>query len=132
YSGGSVAAPVFRRVSEMVLRYRGILPYGSEPQDLAELARRPDPARAVHAVLAEGRGQAQQVQDIVEQKNIGRDQIRLPDLTGSPMRTVVKHLRESGIVPVLNGTGLLATQDPPPGAVVARGSRVDLVFRPAS
>jgi cell division protein FtsI (penicillin-binding protein 3) len=132
HAGGSVAAPVFQRVAEMVLRYRGVLPKGTEPEDLKVLAHRADPARAVQAILAQAHGDVPQIQEIVERGEVGKDQLRLPNLTGSPMRTVVKHLTENGVVPVLNGSGLLATQSPPPGTVVSKGTSVDLVFRPAS
>jgi len=132
HAGGSVAAPVFRRVAEMVLRYRGILPKGTEPEDLKALSQRADPARAVQSLLAQARGENVQVQDVIATGKVGKDEIRLPNLTGSPMRSVVRHLTENGIVPVLKGTGLLATQDPPPGTIVAKGTSVDLVFRPAS
>ncbi len=132
HAGGSVAAPVFRRVAEMVLRSRGISPQGTQIEDLKELAMRPDPARAVVALLEQNDGAQPAVQDIVEHGQVGKDQVRLPNLTGSPMRTVVKQLSESGIVPVPSGTGLLLKQTPPPGSIVAKGSSVELVFRPAS
>jgi hypothetical protein len=48
------------------------------------------------------------------------------------MRSVLKQLTDSGVIPVLKGTGLLTAQTPPPGPVVETGSRVELVFRPAS
>lgn len=132
HAGGSVAAPVFRRVAETVLRQRGILPKDAQAEDLKLLGHRADPARAVHALLEQAQGTSLAVQEVVERGQVGKDQIRLPNLTGSPMRTVVKHLSESGIVPVLSGSGLLMTQDPPPGTVVAKGTSVELVFRPAS
>lgn len=132
HAGGSVAAPVFRRVAEMVLRYRGVTPEGTEKADLKELAQRPDPARATHAILAQARGEAPVIQELVETKTVKKDQVRLPDLTGAPMRTVLKQLTDAGIVPVLEGSGLLSTQQPPPGSVVAKGTSVQLVFRPAS
>ncbi len=132
HAGGSVAAPVFRRVAEMVLRSRGVLPKGTEQEDLKMLAHRADPARAVQAAVAQAQGEAPPVQEIMDRGDVGQGQIRLPNLTGVPMRTVVKHLTENGVVPILAGTGLLATQSPPPGTVVEKGTSVDLVFRPAS
>jgi cell division protein FtsI (penicillin-binding protein 3) len=132
HAGGSVAAPVFRRVAEMVLRYRGITPEGAEKVDLKELAGRADPARATHAILAQARGEEPLVQELVESKTVSKDQVRLPNLTGAPMRSVLRQLTESGVGPVLEGSGLLASQSPPPGSVVTRGSSVKLIFRPAS
>ncbi len=132
HAGGSVAAPVFRRVAEMVLRYRGVTPEGAEKADLKELAQRADPARATHAIIAQARGDAPVVQEMVEIKTVESDQVRLPNLTGSPMRSVLRQLTESGVQVVMEGTGLLTSQSPPPGSVVAKGSSVKLVFRPAS
>ncbi len=132
HAGGSVAAPVFRRVAEMVLRYRGVTPEGAEKVDLKELSQRADPARATHAILAQARGEQPIVQEIVDVKTVQKDQVRLPDLTGAPMRSVLRQLTESGVIPVMEGTGLLASQSPPPGSVVEKGTSVQLIFRPAS
>lgn len=132
HAGGAVAAPVFRRVAEMVLRYRGLTPRGTEKVDLKELAERPDPARATHAIIERARGVEPVVQELVSTKEVGKDQVRLPNLTGAPMRSVLKQLTDSGVVPVLSGSGHLASQSPPPGTVVDKGTSVELVFRPAS
>jgi cell division protein FtsI (penicillin-binding protein 3) len=132
HAGGSVAAPVFRRVAEMVLRYRGITPRGTEPTDLKALGHRADPARATQEILASARGIEPQVQEIKESGTVKEGQVRLPNLTGSPMRSVLRQLSDTGVVPILQGTGLLTSQSPPPGSVVAKGTSVELVFRPAS
>ena len=39
HAGGSVAAPVFRRVGEMALRYLGVTPRGSVPMKLADVSK---------------------------------------------------------------------------------------------
>lgn len=132
HAGGAVAAPVFRRVAEMVLRYRGLTPRGTKPVDLQELARSPDPAHATHAALREARGEAPPVQETRQAGKPGKDQIRLPDFTGWPVRAALRQSVELGVRPEVSGTGLLARQEPPPGAVVDKGSAVKLIFRPAS
>lgn len=132
HAGGAVAAPVFKRVAEMVLRYRGLTPRGTKPVDLKELARRPDPAHLTHAALRDARGEAPAVQEIQQNGKPGKDQVRLPDFTGWPVRAALKQSVELGVRPEVSGTGLLAQQDPPPGSVVDKGSPVKLVFRPAS
>lgn len=132
HAGGSVAAPVFRGIAEMVLRYRGVTPEGTQKVNLAELVDEPDPARVTHALLAASRGQVPVIQEIVEGRGAEKGQVRLPNLTGHPMRSVLRQLTDAGVIPVLSGTGLLVTQNPPPGAVVREGSKVELVFRPAS
>lgn len=132
HAGGAVAAPIFRRVAEMVLRYKGLTPRGTRAVDLKELARRPDPAHATHAALSEARGEAPPVQEVRKEGQPGKNQVRLPDFTGWPVRAVLKHSVELGVQPEVSGTGLLARQEPPPGSIVDKGSPVKLVFRPAS
>ncbi|HSC85819.1 MAG TPA: penicillin-binding protein 2, partial [Polyangiaceae bacterium] len=70
HAGGSVAAPVFRQVAQMVLRSRGVSPRDGEKVPLAEVARRPDPARAAHALLA-GQGAGPAVQEIQVAGRVG-------------------------------------------------------------
>ncbi len=132
HAGGTVAAPVFRRVAEMILRYRGVTPRGSEKADLKELGHRADPARATLSILSAARGEVPSVQEMVETKVVKKGYVRLPNLTGSPMRSVLRQLTDSGVVPILKGSGLLTSQQPPPGSVVAKGTNVQLVFQPAS
>lgn len=132
HAGGNVAAPVFRQVAEMVLRYKGLTPRGSEKVSLKELANVADPARATHAILASTRGQAADIQEVRTGGEVGEDQVRLPDLTGSPMRAALRQLVELGAVPKVDGTGILVAQEPPPGTIVDKGSSVLLRFRPAT
>src|SRR4030095_13654305 len=42
HAGGSVAAPVFRRVAHMSLQYRGLTPRDTDRAEMAELAHQPD------------------------------------------------------------------------------------------
>lgn len=132
HAGGAVAAPVFRRVAEMVLRYRGVTPRGTDEVDLKALGDLPDPARVTHAVIAASRGEPEVVQEISQTGTVRDGQVRLPNLVGVPMRSVLKQLSDTGLVAVMEGSGLLTSQTPPPGAVVNKGSSVELVFRPAS
>jgi cell division protein FtsI (penicillin-binding protein 3) len=116
----------------MVLRYRGVTPRGTDEVDLKALGDRPDPARVTHAVIAQARGEPAMVQEISETGTVKDGQVRLPNLVGVPMRSVLKQLSDTGLVAVMEGSGLLTSQTPPPGSVVKKGSSVELVFRPAS
>ncbi|HEY2734229.1 MAG TPA: PASTA domain-containing protein, partial [Polyangiales bacterium] len=58
--------------------------------------------------------------------------VRIPNLTGSPAREAVKQMIELGVVPRVKGSGLIVTQQPPPGSVVDKASEVILVLEPAS
>jgi DNA-binding FadR family transcriptional regulator len=48
------------------------------------------------------------------------------------MREVLQQLSTLGLVPVIHGTGLLSKQSPMPGQNLAKGSSVDLTFKPSS
>lgn len=132
HAGGSVAAPVFRNVAEMVLRYKGVVPRGTESVSLKRLAQEPDPARATQAILASARGEQTLVQELKSGGRVHTGQTRLPDLTGVPMRSALRQLAELKLKAEVVGTGLLTKQDPPPGTVLAKGATVKLLFRPAS
>lgn len=132
HAGGSVAAPIFRRVAQMALKYKGLTPKGTERVDLAELARQPDPANALMERIRQAQGKPPAVQEVSGRGPAPAGKIRVPNLTGWPMREAVKHLVELGAAPTVQGTGLLAKQVPPPGDVVDKGGNVLLVFEPAS
>ena len=132
HAGGSVAAPVFREVASMALKYRGLVPQGTERADPAELARTPDPANAVYAAFREAAGKKPAIQDVAAQARVPAGKIRLPDLTGYPLRLAIQKSIELGVKPRIEGSGLLARQTPSPGQVVDHGAEVVLVFEPAT
>ncbi len=132
HAGGNVAAPVFRRIGEMVLRYKGLTPRGTKAADLKELASRADPAHATHAILAQMRGESPDIQEIQSGGTVGQGQVRLPNMIGYPLRSALREAVELGVEPQIEGTGLLTRQEPAPGAIVQRGAPVKLVFKPAS
>lgn len=132
HAGGAVAAPVFRRVAEMALRYKGLSPRGTKSVDVKELAKTPDPANAAYAIWRRARGQAPAVQEVVETGRPGGGRVRLPDMTGWPVRRALEESRKLGLVPRVEGTGLLARQRPPPGEQIDKGGEVVLVFEPAT
>src|SRR5690606_21736235 len=127
-----VAAPVFRRVAEAALRQKGLVGDDTKKVSLARLGKEPDPARATTAILREARGEKPVIQEVTQGGHVGKDQVRLPDLTGSPMRSVVRALLDLGAQVEVEGTGVLAQQVPPPGSIVPKGSSIRLLFRPAS
>ena len=125
HAGGTVAAPVFRRVAEIALKYYGKTPRNTAPADLAELARSADRANATMKFI---RGAESSVQKVVEGGKVGEGQVRIPDMTGWPMREVVRRSHELGVVPTVSGTGLLSKQSPGPGVIVEKGRSLVLVF----
>jgi cell division protein FtsI (penicillin-binding protein 3) len=133
HAGGAVAAPVFRRVAEMVLAYRGRTPRGTRPANLAELARDPDPAAAVVELMRQAQGKKPPVQEVARSTGrVAADSVRLPDMTGWTIRGAVRRSVELGVRPRVLGTGLLARQQPSPGQILKRGAPLLLVFEPAT
>jgi cell division protein FtsI (penicillin-binding protein 3) len=132
HSGGGAAAPVFRRIARATLNYMGVTPQGSKPIDMSELVGASDAARATEEVLRRGDFQRPPVQEIRERGKLEPGSVRVPDLTGFPMREAVRRSVELGVKPQVTGTGLLARQSPPPGGVLKKGEALVLVFEPAT
>jgi cell division protein FtsI (penicillin-binding protein 3) len=132
HAGGNVAGPIFRRVAQMALKYRGLSPKGTERADVAVLAKSPDPANATYALLREAAGKKPPVQEVVGTGPVPAGKVRVPDMTGWPARAALKAALELGVEPRISGTGLLVTQTPPPGQIIEKGAVLSLVFEPAS
>jgi cell division protein FtsI (penicillin-binding protein 3) len=134
YAGGTVAAPVFRRVGEMALRYLGVTPRGTVPVKLSEVsdrAREGDPAASTYQVLSEARAvQLPAAAVVTPSAPLRVGEVRLPDFTGYPAREAIKAALGLGLLPTVEGTGRLARQEPPAGSVLPKGSSVKLVFEP--
>jgi cell division protein FtsI (penicillin-binding protein 3) len=133
HAGGTVAAPVFRRVAQAGLQLRGLVPKGKDRADMAELARAPDPASAAFEAIRRSQGKRPAVQEIVPSTGaVPAGKVRVPDMTGWPARAALKRAFELGVTPRLSGSGLLVSQAPAPGSVVEKGQELVLVFEPAS
>lgn len=142
HGGGSVAAPVFRRVGEMALRYLGVTPRGSAPMKLADMADRAkegDPATLAYQVLADAHGKDEK-SDATPNASaspaasapLKSGEVRVPDLAGLPAREAVKATIGLGLLPSVEGTGRLMRQEPAAGTPLPRGASVRLVFEPPS
>jgi cell division protein FtsI (penicillin-binding protein 3) len=132
HQGGAVAAPVFRRVAEAALNYLGVTPKGGEAADVHQLVGASDPARAAYEVLRRSRGGKPPVQERSDSTTVAPGSVRVPDLTGFPMREALRKGVELGLEPRVIGTGLLAHQEPQPGAVLKKGEALVMVFEPAT
>ncbi len=115
HAGGVVAAPVFRRVAQMVLEHKGMTPPSTRRVSLTDLASRPDPANVAYQVIRQAQGEQPQVQESIAPGKISAGYVRVPDMIGWPMREVLHQVSEIGLMPQVRGTGLLTKQDPAPG-----------------
>jgi len=129
-AGGAVAAPVFRRITEMSLRYLGVRPRGTKSvklSEVAEYADTDDPARAAYSALAVPlEPAAVSTADVVA---VGG--VKIPEeLIGLPMRAATRQAVELGVKPRVVGSGLLSRTEPAVGQRLKRGGTLTLVFEP--
>jgi cell division protein FtsI (penicillin-binding protein 3) len=129
HAGGLVAAPLFRRIGEMALRYLGVTPKGTSPVKLAEVSERAKDRDQARALLGEPRAPEPRASPVAALP-ARAGEARVPDMTGLPAREAVKTAIGLGLVPSVQGTGRLARQVPPAGTVLPKGSGVTLYFEP--
>jgi membrane peptidoglycan carboxypeptidase len=118
YFGGSVSAPVFKRIAESTLRYFGIGPtIDPEPPVLVERretidrrARRQNAAEPIVSFVAAGAPGT------------------IPDLHGLSAREAVRILVKRGLSARLSGDGFVMSQNPPAGSVLEPGGVCSLVL----
>ena len=109
FYGGEVAAPVFRRIGEEVLRLYGADDLASQApsvgaavQAIDPLPVRPAASADTHAIDA------------------------VPDLSGLRLREAIARLERRGLDVEVHGAGRVLAQRPAPGTVARRGERVVL------
>ncbi|HEY6507228.1 MAG TPA: penicillin-binding transpeptidase domain-containing protein [Vicinamibacterales bacterium] len=104
--GGVVAAPIFQRISEALIRRNGV-PRTIDPAP---------PIIAVRAAPSEGQTPRQTTvsrdpDTTVTTSGVGA----VPDLSGLSAREALRILAERGLTPRLHGAGFVVAQDPPAG-----------------
>jgi hypothetical protein len=77
-------------------------------------------------------GQKPPVQEVAAPGKLEAGLVRVPDLTGFPVREAVRKGVELGLAPRVVGSGVLARQTPGPGGVLKKGEALVLVFEPAT
>ncbi|MBK8170005.1 MAG: transpeptidase family protein [Sandaracinaceae bacterium] len=123
--GGLVAGPVFRRVGTAALRHLGVPADGSGDM----LARRVEAARAEH-VNSDRTVAAVAPVVAVEERAPAPGEVRVPDLGGQVARRALVTLARAELLVDIEGSGIVVSQSPSAGDVVARGSTVRIVLSP--
>lgn len=115
FTGGAVAAPVFQRIAAAALRHLAVPP-SINPQPPVLVAPRTPPR--IVAALAGHRGPAPAVAG--DAPAAGASCCSMPDVHGLSARQALAVLGRLRLGVRVHGVGLVAGQDPPPGAPVGR------------
>lgn len=132
YAGGSVAAPVFRRVAEMALSYLGVTPDVRNEKGIneaTELAKNGDPTAEAYKVVGKG----EDVEDTTPkapQRKPKAGEVLVPDLSGYPAREAIQRALAIGLVPSIDGSGRVLRTEPPASEVVKAGTRILITLEP--
>jgi cell division protein FtsI (penicillin-binding protein 3) len=115
--GGSVSAPVFKRISEAMLRHEGVpRTINPEPPILAIRAGGELPeAVSTRVSLPAAAGERRM-------RGVGQ----MPDLSGMGARAALRALADVGLSPRLHGAGVVVTQEPPAGAPLPQDLSAEL------
>lgn len=123
HQGGTVAAPLFRRVAEQTLRYLGRLPTMADRVPVSTLSLRD---REATTETAPG--------GTVTRNHRSHDAVTVasvvPTVTGMTARRAVTTLHAAGLDTVVVGSGTVVRQHPPAGAPVPDDRRVVIELEP--
>ena len=135
HHGGDVAAPVFKRIAEQILRYMSVPPdvpsYAPQYALLKEarsrkpetrMAKREQPKESSHFLLLSAGFPAS------PENALELDDLALPDFHGKSLRQVTEECLNAGLRLHAIGSGAAVEQMPPPGASVRAGARVQVRF----
>jgi cell division protein FtsI (penicillin-binding protein 3) len=126
--GGLVAAPAFKDIAAQALAHLAVPPSRVAPMPVPPAAQAA--GRSSGPGLAPGPAPVTTVSALrsaqVVEEQAGEGSVRVPALLGQAGREAVSRLLAAGLQPELLGSGRVLTQNPAPGAVVEKGSRVTL------
>ena len=128
YYGAEVAAPVFKRIAEQVLRNKSVLP--DVPRYAPHYTATPERTKEKPAPRPASRTEDYKVLDASmrsdSDKPLGLGEIIVPDFSGQSFRQALDAAGKLGLVGTWSGTGRVVAQFPAPGARVRSGARVEL------
>jgi cell division protein FtsI/penicillin-binding protein 2 len=112
YHGGSVSAPIFRRIAESTLRYMGVGPNVNPAAPVLVARASTDAAGGARADVPAMAPQPSPIVSVVTEPSA----ILVPDLRGKSAREAVHALAKLGIAARISGDGFVVSQDPPAGS----------------
>jgi cell division protein FtsI (penicillin-binding protein 3) len=128
YYGAEVAAPVFKRIAEQVLRNKSVLP--DVPRYAPHYTATPERTKEKPTPRPASRTEDYKVLDASMRSDSDRPlevgEILVPDFSGQSFRQALDAIGKLGLVGKGSGTGRVVAQFPAPGARVRSGARVEL------
>ena len=115
YTGGAVAAPIFRRIAEAALRHLAVPPT-INPQPPVLVTRERTAPVAQTSTGARAQAVVTPAVDTTSPSGL------MPDLTGMSAREALQVLGRLGMGARLAGSGFVTMHEPGPGSAVERGS----------
>ncbi len=109
FSGGEVAAPVFKEIAKQALLYLGVFPEDGPTHERVTTVRKKD-----RNPLPE---------------NLAIERQVVPDFRGKTMRGVLDIAMQMGVEVNLRGSGTAVMQTPPPGTPLKKEGAIKVVFR---
>ncbi len=119
--GGSVAAPIWKRITEPALQHLGVAP-DVDPADPLLVARGDDENAPIETTSVADVGQP--TVSLIVDGAPGQ----VPDVTGMSARDAIRQLMKGGLNARLSGDGVVVSQDPPAGAPLEPGMVCRLVL----
>ncbi|PYR27680.1 MAG: hypothetical protein DMF98_05175 [Acidobacteria bacterium] len=119
--GGSVAAPIWKRITEPALQHLGVAP-DVDPADPVLVARGDDENAPIETTNVADVGQP--TVSLIVDSAPGQ----VPDVTGMSARDAIRQLMKGGLNARLSGDGVVVSQDPPAGTPLEPGMVCRLVL----
>jgi cell division protein FtsI (penicillin-binding protein 3) len=136
YYGGTTSAPIFR---EIISRVIASSPEFAAPAAPIAEAARPDSETPANRVPAGKNAAAPARKQIAQERNAGGKNVTadvprhiVPDVVGYSKRKAISLLRDEEFQPVVNGDGVVVSQDPRPGEPVSSSRVITLTCQPRS
>jgi cell division protein FtsI (penicillin-binding protein 3) len=131
YYGAEVAAPVFKRIAKRVLRIKSVLPdvpryaphYTATPERTNEKPTPIPGATPDYKVL-----DASMTSPPKGQPSLELGEVLVPNYIGQSLRQAMDQSRKLGLKPSAEGSGQVVVQNPPPGAQVRPGTRIQFLL----
>lgn len=134
YYGGEVAAPVFKRIAEQVLRSEAVAPdvpnYAPRYTVTPEKPLKPAPPRNSPSEFRVVDVSMPPAAADVEEEPLEAGFLSVPDFSGKSLRQAAEEAGKLGLKPLVSGSGQVVSQRPAPGAHVERGTPIQFRFAP--